>query len=1137
MAISKPKQLTVVNTDGRATTRGGSTSVTRVSSGGGTIGSSGLTSAELTSLISQVLNDNYNVIRKGLEKYFLSKVSDDEAAGQIKFKEGALYGDFVTGTAGGSFTVDNETGLSSIEVDKLWVRMKAFFETLEIVNVNSIGGKQILSPGGAQKISYVAQHGEEDELTASIRGENDDKDFVVDVQEIPENTYRCFFLAEQDGQEVENRFEAGDQIMSKDFNIRKPGEYNQVTNHYYWRLCTAVSEEPVQLGTNKYHWFDLSVSDCQADSDAPATGDVAAQLGNREDTDRQNAIVISAVDSFSPSITMYAGLNSYSYAKKDYLSFYVDKSTHKAKADIYGETYIGDRDGKYYFKFTESGGVEVKGKITSSSTIFDENSEDGEETDLYNYIKDISDSGVKEAKDALDEDIKTLKGSINDTDDTVSSLQQFTDKAFADGIVNRAEAAAIKGYLTDMETTLSDVGKAYSSVYNNSLLDDEKTKKNLDDAYNAFIKASENLEKNINATIEDGIATDGERSALQDYYDTYNTAYGDFVYYLNQANNYVFDKLDKEYGTVKGLVDKLDYLKAALKEKTTTEGGLILSSIISLGYHNDDWTTQTTYAGLSGVYNTDTATHRGHGISYWSGGDMIDIFDYYKDGEFNVPSDVRPAASVDRMDGSGYRANGHLWWDTSGNVHADPLTFFVGEAQVGNLLASFDCTDTYITPTKPFTHIQVGECYLRYDIAKKALYLEGPNDEDGNPIDVNFYTGGEVVAGGGDFNADGGGGNVSFNLLTSWTQDWDTTYALGAALAIELHNSLNTLSTKVENIKTNVGVSVNNGSVVYPNDNDVIALTVDEYTPTAATSGALGCIKIGYTTSAANRKYAVELDSSNKAFVNVPWTDTTYTLSAATSSALGGIKIGYTESGRNYAVKLDSSNKAYVNVPWTDTTYTSLKNPYSLKFDGDSAKSYDGSSEVKVTAAMVGALASDGKAKSAGTADSATTAGQLTNSHTFWGQSFNGTQDVSGALSSVTTISASGNITTSGEVTAGSDIRYKDIQHDCSLPLASIAGAPLFNFKWKGERDDGREHIGTSAQYWREYAPEFVSGDEDFLQLNYGALGVAMGISNARAIQSVHEQVMEMARSLQRLTEENKRLSEELEYIRKGGQR
>ena len=45
-----------------------------------------------------------------------------------------------------------------------------------------------------------------------------------------------------------------------------------------------------------------------------------------------------------------------------------------------------------------------------------------------------------------------------------------------------------------------------------------------------------------------------------------------------------------------------------------------------------------------------------------------------------------------------------------------------------------------------------------------------------------------------------------------------------------------------------------------------------------------------------------------------------YELPIATDSVLGGIKIGYTQSGKNYPVLLDSNNKAYVNVPWTDNT-------------------------------------------------------------------------------------------------------------------------------------------------------------------------------------------------------------------------
>ena len=48
-----------------------------------------------------------------------------------------------------------------------------------------------------------------------------------------------------------------------------------------------------------------------------------------------------------------------------------------------------------------------------------------------------------------------------------------------------------------------------------------------------------------------------------------------------------------------------------------------------------------------------------------------------------------------------------------------------------------------------------------------------------------------------------------------------------------------------------------------------------------------------------------------------------YSLPLGTTSARGGFKIGYSESGKNYPVEL-SSEKMYVNVPWTDnnTTYS-----------------------------------------------------------------------------------------------------------------------------------------------------------------------------------------------------------------------
>lgn len=128
-------------------------------------------------------------------------------------------------------------------------------------------------------------------------------------------------------------------------------------------------------------------------------------------------------------------------------------------------------------------------------------------------------------------------------------------------------------------------------------------------------------------------------------------------------------------------------------------------------------------------------------------------------------------------------------------------------------------------------------------------------------------------------------------------------------------------------VETDTGkVKIGDGTLGYKSLPYTIGTRVPEgakFTDTtysAATSTALGLVKVGYTES--GRNYPVELDADDKMFVNVPWTDTNTTYSQATSSTLGLIKIGYTESGKNYPIELNTSGQAYVNVPWEDTTYS-----------------------------------------------------------------------------------------------------------------------------------------------------------------------------------------------------------------------
>lgn len=63
-----------------------------------------------------------------------------------------------------------------------------------------------------------------------------------------------------------------------------------------------------------------------------------------------------------------------------------------------------------------------------------------------------------------------------------------------------------------------------------------------------------------------------------------------------------------------------------------------------------------------------------------------------------------------------------------------------------------------------------------------------------------------------------------------------------------------------------------------------------------------------------------------------------YSLPLAANGTRGGIQVGYTANGRNYPVQL-SGEKAYVNVPWTDTNTTYDLSPYAKTVDVNTALS------------------------------------------------------------------------------------------------------------------------------------------------------------------------------------------------------
>ena len=625
-----------------------------------------------------------DIIAQGT-KYFLRKDIDDETKGKLTSRKGFDVGRFSSLVSGGTFRLD-AGNKSYIEVDRLYVRLKAYFETLEIKRVTHVGGEQLITPA-SMKCNEVEDKG---------------------------TFYRCYFLQEQDGETINNEFAINDQAICKQFD---PKSGSQVTNHYFWRLVVGT-------GVN---YIDLSKEDCDTASDAPMAGDVIVQLGHRTDASRQNAIIQSAYSVDAPSIKFLQGINSYSLDGKDIISQGFDSTTRRAFMNVVGDMFFGNRDESSYMKYDPENGLEIKGKIITKGgddldTVLDQFSDiiDGAiETWFYDpvptldnepavnwatdddkktHLGDLYYSGEGKAyrfqkegdqyiwKEIVDSDItealalaKKAQQTADAAAQSVTNLNNYVDGAFKDGVIDDAEAIAIEKYKNSVNETRQAVEGTYKKIYGNVYLEDP-AKSNLKSAYDELSLSITALLDTIDNAIVDMTTTDEEKEAVDMAYSNFSNMMQAYNEAVEEANEAIQNKLKSFTDEVGERVDGYEYLKKALENDTTIEGGLIATSLVSTGYKESG--KFVIKSGINGIYDSGKL---GGGISYWAGGNIIDREEY--DDEASIPENA--ATAVIRMDGTGYLANGNISWDSDGRIYADPMSFIVGDKLIGDLLDMF----------------------------------------------------------------------------------------------------------------------------------------------------------------------------------------------------------------------------------------------------------------------------------------------------------------------------------------------------------------------------------------------------------------------------------------------------------------
>ena len=179
-------------------------------------------------------------------------------------------------TAKGVIT-ESLTG-KDIVVDNLTVNKAAHFFSLSVDEIKATQGQIIVTPASA---------------------------IIEKVEVLASGDYKCWWKNTDNQTTTTQTFSAGDFVVCQTFNTGQ--------SRYYWRLCTEAG------GSDGWNYITLSKTDKDpASVSEPMKGDNIVQLGNRTDTTRQAAIIISAYNTgyldktvVAPSIVQYQGINDY----------------------------------------------------------------------------------------------------------------------------------------------------------------------------------------------------------------------------------------------------------------------------------------------------------------------------------------------------------------------------------------------------------------------------------------------------------------------------------------------------------------------------------------------------------------------------------------------------------------------------------------------------------------------------------------------------------------------------------------------------------------------------------------------------------------------------------------------------------
>jgi hypothetical protein len=172
------------------------------------------------------------------------------------------------------------------------------------------------------------------------------------------------------------------------------------------------------------------------------------------------------------------------------------------------------------------------------------------------------------------------------TDANITNLNNYVNTSFKDGLISNAEAIAIGKYINEINASKEQIFKEYVDLYQNTYLTGS-AKTNLLNAKITLFGTIDALLTSIQDAIADGSTTIAERDNVNQKYEAYISALGDYSSAVTLAAKAIQDKLNQlaadmvnilEIGTRNLIINS----GALITGATNSSGGIILSEYHAL---------------------------------------------------------------------------------------------------------------------------------------------------------------------------------------------------------------------------------------------------------------------------------------------------------------------------------------------------------------------------------------------------------------------------------------------------------------------------------------------------------------------------------------------------------------------------